>query len=191
MIVEDEDMHVADIKDHLANFGRYTVIAVASSGEEAMAKATANPPDVILMDIVLKGEMDGIETAKIIHSRFNIPVIYLTAYSDEERLTRAIATEPFGYILKPFQERELLAVIEMALYKHRVEEERIKLLNDLKAAKAHVKTLTGLLPICASCKRVRDDHGYWQRIEAYIEEHSDADFTHSVCPECTNKFFKQ
>jgi len=86
-------------------------------------EAEEKRPDLVLMDIVLQGEMDGIDTASQIRSRFNIPVVYLTAYSDEKILERARITEPYGYIIKPFNERELHINIEIALYKHRAERE--------------------------------------------------------------------
>ena len=120
MIVEDEMIVAGDIKKTLQD-KEYVVSTVVSSGEEAIKKAEADNPDLVLMDIVLKGEMDGIETAKQIRSRFNIPVLYLTAYADKKMLERAKITEPFGYIIKPFHEKELYSNIEMALYKHKAE----------------------------------------------------------------------
>jgi putative two-component system response regulator len=120
MIVEDEGIIGGYIKRVLQDMG-YAVSRVVSSGEEAIKKAQEDNPDLILMDIVLQGEMDGIEAASQIRSRFNIPVLYLTAYTNKKMLERAKITEPFGYIVKPFQERELHSNIEMALYKHKAE----------------------------------------------------------------------
>lgn len=122
LIVEDEIITAADIRESLQDMG-YTVLAIVSSGEEAIIKVEENNPDLVLMDIMLSGEMDGIETAKQILLRFNIPVVYLTAYSDKIILERAKITEPFGYILKPFNERELHINIEIAFYKHKMERE--------------------------------------------------------------------
>jgi len=119
MIVEDERIVAEDIRRSLENLG-YTVSAMVSSGEEAIEKAEDNP-DLVLMDIVLRGDMDGIETAQQLKSQFNIPVVYLTAYADDKKLQRAIVTEPYGYLLKPFEDRELHTAIEMALYKHEME----------------------------------------------------------------------
>ncbi|KYK28539.1 MAG: hypothetical protein AYK19_20790 [Theionarchaea archaeon DG-70-1] len=118
LIVEDESIVAKDIRKRLQNLG-YTVSAIASSGKEALQKAKDNP-DVVLMDIVLKGDMDGIEAAEHIRTG-GIPVIYVTAYADDKTLQRAKITEPYGYILKPFEDRELHTVIEMALYKHEME----------------------------------------------------------------------
>jgi PAS domain S-box-containing protein len=122
MIVEDERIVAEDIKEGLQNMG-YTVTSVAKSGEMAIEMAEKDRPDLVLMDIVLKGKMDGIETAKQFRSHFDIPVVYLSAYSDENILKRVKLTEPFGYIIKPFIEKELQVNIEMALYKHKMEKE--------------------------------------------------------------------
>ena len=120
LIVEDDRIVAEDIQSSLQNLG-YTVSAIAPSGAEALVRVKEGNPDLVLMDIVLKGKMNGIEAADQIRSQFDIPVVYLTAYADEELLDQARITEPFGYILKPFEERELNTVIEIALYKHKME----------------------------------------------------------------------
>jgi len=120
LVVEDEENLAQYIKFTLNNLG-YDISAVASSGEEAIQKASETQPDLVLMDIVLEGDMDGIEAAQQIRRLFDIPVIYLTGYTDSKTFKRAKITEPFGYLLKPFQKRELHTVIEMAIYKHRME----------------------------------------------------------------------
>jgi two-component system, cell cycle sensor histidine kinase and response regulator CckA len=120
MVVEDESIVAEDMKAMLEGFG-YTVPAVAFSGEEAVKKAFDTHPDLLLMDIVLKGQMSGVEAVERIRSRCNIPVVYVTAYADEKTVRRAKATQPFGYILKPFDARELQTAIEIALYKHQME----------------------------------------------------------------------
>jgi PAS domain S-box-containing protein len=120
LVVEDESIVAEHIRRSLQNMG-YSVPSVASSGSEAIKEVEDKSPDLVLMDIVLKGEMDGIETAMQIRSRFNIPVVYLTAYSDEKILERAKITEPYGYVIKPFNERDLHTNIEIALYKHMME----------------------------------------------------------------------
>ena len=120
LVVEDESLVAKDIQNMLRSLG-YEVIDVVSTGEEAIQLAEATAPDLVLLDIVLKGEVDGILAAERIWERFSIPVIYLTAYADETTLQRAKVTEPFGYILKPFDERELQTTIEMAFYKARMD----------------------------------------------------------------------
>jgi len=120
LVVEDEVITAKDIAETLKSQG-YDVPAIALSGEEAIQKAEAIRPDLVLMDIVLKGDVDGIAAARQIRDRFDIPVVYLTAYADSEIVKRARITEPFGYIIKPFEARELRTNIEMALYKHKAE----------------------------------------------------------------------
>jgi two-component system, response regulator PdtaR len=161
MIVEDEWTVAEEIKMVLQSF-EYSVTSMSSSGEEAIQNAEKDKPDLVLMDIVLEGEMDGIEAANEIRSRFNIPIIFLTAYTDEKILERASITEPFGYIVKPFVNEDLKIAIEIALYKHRVEKERKRLIEELQGALPRITTLSGLLPICPSCKKVRDAEGNWK-----------------------------
>ncbi len=121
LVVEDESITAKDIQETLKGYG-YDVPAVALSGEEAIEKTEQLQPDLVLMDIMLKGDVDGIGAAEQIHRRFDIPVVYLTAYANNKIIKRAKITEPFGYIIKPFEERELHTNIEMALYKHKTEE---------------------------------------------------------------------
>jgi CheY-like chemotaxis protein len=121
-IVEDEAIVANDIQETLKALG-YDVSGIAKSGETALEKIGAIRPDLVLMDIHLATKMDGVETAGRIQALYNIPVIYLTAYADKALLDRARVTEPYGYVIKPYDERELHSVIEMALYKHRIERE--------------------------------------------------------------------
>ena len=120
LIVEDEQIVAMDLRSTLEN-GGYSVLGLADRGEVALQKAQELRPDLILMDIGLKGEMDGIDTAILVRERFNLPVIFLTAFADQATLERARLAEPFGYLLKPFDEGELFIAIEMALYKHSME----------------------------------------------------------------------
>ena len=121
LIVEDENITAMDIETLLRGLG-YTVSAIVSSAEQAVASVDEVQPDLVLMDIILKGKTDGVEAARLIRSKFDIPVIYLTAFSDSATVQRAKITEPFGYVLKPFDERDLHTTIEMALYKHKMEQ---------------------------------------------------------------------
>lgn len=117
LVAEDERIVARVITDCLVRLG-YEVAGVAARGEDVIALALESPPNLILMDIRLKGKVDGIEAAACIHQTTDVPIVYLTAYADEAILARAKVTEPFGYILKPFEDNELRAGVEMALYKH-------------------------------------------------------------------------
>jgi len=121
MIVEDERITAEDIHDILTHLG-YAVTAVVSSGADAIREAERTKPDLVLMDIRIKGDMDGIEAAREIRERFGIPAVYLTAHADRETLDRAKLAEPLGYLIKPFHEAELLASIEMALHKQKADQ---------------------------------------------------------------------
>ncbi len=120
LIVEDENIVAIDLQKRLMNLG-YEIVGIVSTGEEAVQKAIATSPDLILMDVRLKGVMDGIEAASVLRLQYGIAVVYLSAYADNDTLKRASKTEPFGYILKPFEERELHTTIEMALYRRDLE----------------------------------------------------------------------
>src|SRR5579875_3417492 len=120
LVVEDESIVAKNIQSRLKKLG-YNVLALVSSGEEAIRRAEQTQPDLVLMDIVLKGDIDGVEAAKEIRARLNIPIIFLTAYADDNTLERAKVAEPFGYLLKPFEIRELRSAIEIAIYKYKIE----------------------------------------------------------------------
>ena len=119
LVVEDEAITAMDIQNRLKELD-YDVPAIASSGEGAIKRVEEIEPDLVVMDIILKG-MDGIEAAERIRDRFDIPVVYVTASLDEARLEKTKVTEPYGYIIKPFEDKELRPVIEMALQRHKLE----------------------------------------------------------------------
>jgi signal transduction histidine kinase len=146
LIVEDESIVALDLRYRLDGFG-YQVVAIADSGEEAIEKTAELAPDLVLMDIQLTGEIDGVETATQIRDGWNIPVIYITAYTDEETVDRAKVTRPLGYLVKPFDDRELHTIIEIALYRHRAEvaESRERALTDaLRASTAALNSTLDL-----------------------------------------------
>lgn len=125
LVVEDESIVSKDIQHSLKKLG-YNVVGAASTGERAFELAASEKPDIILMDIMLKGDINGIEVASRVKEELQIPVIYLTAYADESTLEKAKVTEPYGYIIKPFKEVDLHTSIEMALYKFSKEKEVLK-----------------------------------------------------------------
>jgi CheY-like chemotaxis protein len=117
LIVEDEAIVAMAIKKRLLSLG-YVVSGVAASGNDAINKVEGTYPDLVLMDILLKDDMDGITAADIIQKRFAVPVVFLTAHSDANTLERAKQVDPYGYIIKPFTERDLNTTIEIALHRH-------------------------------------------------------------------------
>jgi AmiR/NasT family two-component response regulator len=190
LVVEDEAIVSADIQDCLRSYG-YEVAGIADTGEDAIRLAVELEPDVILMDVMLNGPMMGTEAAAKIQATSKVPVVYLTANSNDATLFSAIETSPYGYIVKPFEPLSLRTNIEIAVFKHRAEREREALIKQLQAALAEIKTLKGMLPICGCCKRIRDDAGYWNQIEAYITRYSQATFSHGYCPACAVKTLEE
>ena len=152
LIAEDEKIVALDIKTSLESLG-YKVIGQVSQGETAIQKASSLHPDIILMDIVLKGAVDGIQAAEQIHKSLNIPVVFLTAHSDESTLARARLAEPYGFIVKPFDYRELASNIEIAIYKHKAEQARrdhlkqLKLINEIGKAVSRLQDVPSVLEV--------------------------------------------
>ncbi|MFY9749313.1 MAG: response regulator [Methanoregula sp.] len=123
LIVEDETIVAMTIEDALQEMG-YSVVGTVSTAEDAIKMAGDARPDLILMDIRIQGEKDGIAAAEEITAQYHIPIIYLTAHADEKTFKRAMKTQPYGYLIKPFRDRELHSTIEIALYKHRLLQQR-------------------------------------------------------------------
>ncbi len=188
LVVEDEAIVARHIQRRLKGLG-YQEPILTFCGEEALQKVSEQPVDLILMDINLGADIDGVATAEMMQTHFHIPVIYLTAFADEVTFQRAKLTEPYGYILKPFEVRELQIAIEMALHKHQAEQKREQLVAELREALATVKALSGIIPICASCKKIRDEAGDWFPPEVYIRDHSEAEFSHGICPGCIQRLY--
>ena len=193
LVVEDEAVIAMDIEDRLERMG-YEVVGNATNGEQAIKLAERHRPDLALMDIHIRGDRDGIEVAAIVAERFDIPCVFLTAYSDEATIQRAIRTQANGYLLKPFQDREMRATIELALTKHntsrQLAEYRTALeekVAELEQALKDVRQLKELLPICAWCKDVRREDGYWEEVTRYISSNSNTRFTHGICTSCLDK----
>ena len=138
LVVEDEIIVAEDIAGRLKKLG-YAVTATVASGEEALEKVAENRPDLVLMDIVLKGEMDGVTAAEKIRTRVDVPTVFLTAYADDKTLERAKLTNPFGYIIKPFQQNDLRVAIEIALHRHEIETKMREALKISEIAKESVE----------------------------------------------------
>jgi CheY-like chemotaxis protein len=152
-------------------------IASATSGEQAVDMARELRPDLILLDIMMPG-MDGLvvcRTLKTGEETCEIPIIFLTARTETQDIVDGFEAGALDHVTKPFQAVELLARVQTHI--------------ELKEALDRVRVLSGLLPICSFCKKIRDDRGYWNQAEAYITKHSDATFSHGICPACAEKHF--
>ncbi len=153
LVIEDESIVSKDIQHSLKRLG-YIVCGAASTGEKAIVLAEVEKPDIVLMDIMLKGEMNGIEAAEIVRREHKIPLIFLTAYADGATLNKAKITEPYGYIIKPFKEIDLHTSIEMALYKHKKEQE-VEKERDLFYSLVDVRDTNEFIFVKANSKLVK------------------------------------
>ena len=190
LVVEDESIVAKDIQNSLKKLG-YTVPSVENSGEDAIDAAGQYSPDLILMDIMLKGEISGIEAADQIRTRYQIPVIFLTAYADESTLSKAKVTEPYGYIIKPFKEIDLHTSIEMALYKHGKEQE-VKKERDLYSSIVLDKSVEDCIFVKSNSRlvKVKTQEIYFvEALKDYVIIHTkDAKYTvHSTMKDMLSK----
>ena len=181
--------------------GRYAVSRIlkqagfevleAASGEEALRLIDRNP-DLIILDVKLP-DIDGFEVCRRIKSNPAtdfIPILHLSAtYHDSESRVKGLEGGADSYLTHPVEPLVLIASIRALLRIRKGEAEREKLIRELQEALAKVKTLSGFLPICMSCKKIRDDKGYWEQVEVYIRDHSEAEFSHGICPECFKKLY--
>ena len=191
LIVEDESIVAKDIQTSLKKLG-YNVVGTCSSGTDAINAAEEHKPDMVLMDIMLKGDMSGIEAANKIKELLNIPVIYLTAYADESTLNKAKVTEPYGYIIKPFKEIDLHTSIEMALYKHEKEMEVKKERDILYSIVENKESSIGIIFVKSNSKLVKlntSDIYFVEALKDYVVINtSNAKYTiHSTMKEMEKK----
>lgn len=175
LIIDDSAENLKFLANILSKNGYEPVIS--RGGKQAMEFLKTESPDLILLDIMMP-ELDGYEVCRMLKEQpetREIPIIFLTAKTDTDSLVKGFESGGVDYIVKPFKTRELLA--------------RVKTHIELKRAREKIKTLEGILPICANCKKIRDDQGFWDRVENYIERHSAAVFSHSLCPECEKELY--
>jgi len=196
LVVDDTSANLKLLADILSAEGYQ--VRPADSGELALAAVAANPPELLLLDIRMPG-LDGFEVCRRLKAQpesRNIPIIFISAFGENAERVEGLKLGAVDFITKPFHREELLARVQTHLELRRLhvrlEEQAADLQGrnaELAAALANVKSLTGLLPICAGCKKIRDDMGYWSRVETYIEKNSDATFTHGLCPDCLNRLY--
>ena len=160
---------------------------VAHDGLAAWAALTADPvPSLAIVDWDMPG-MSGLEICGRIRSepsRAHIYVLFLTARDNRRDLIAALDAGADDYLAKPFDLDELRARVQVGLRVVTLQERLAEQVKELQASLSNVKRLRGLLPICSYCKRIRNDHDYWERVESYVMDHTDATFTHGICPDC-------
>lgn len=189
LIVDDKPENLTVLRQILTEHG-YRV-RPAISGEIALKTVQADLPDLILLDIVMPN-MDGYEVCRKLKAdeqTRQVPIIFISALDELEDKVKAFSEGGVDYITKPFQIEEVLARVNTHINLHSLQRCLEKKNTELQKALDEVKQLRGFLPICASCKNIRDDQGYWEAIEIYICDHSEAQFTHSICPDCATKLY--
>ncbi len=168
-------------------------VRVAQDGPSALESVRTQAPDLVLLDVRMP-DMDGLEVCRRLKSDAalqEIPVIFLSAANESEDILNGFKAGGADYVVKPFQSEELLARVRahLEIVKGRIATSR--LVHELQEALEQVKTLSGLVPICGSCKKIRDDQGFWNQMEVYIEAHSEAKFSHGICPECMARLYPE
>ena len=188
LLVEDDKVDQMVVERLVRDKGLPYDLKTALSVTEGIEQINKFKFDVILLDYQL-GDGTGMDLLKEIK---DTPVIFVTGSGSEEIAVQAMRDGAYDYLIKDPDRNYLIVLpstVQNVLARKRVEEERAKLIKELQGALAKIKTLSGFLPICSSCKKIRDDTGYWNQIEAYIQDHSEAEFTHSLCPECMKKLY--
>jgi len=182
LIVDDMPENIKILGELLRS--KYS-LHVATNGEKALNIAMSeSPPDLILLDIMMPG-MDGYGVCRRLketQQTKDIPVIFLSGKTETEDIVKGFHLGAVDYVTKPFRVEELIARVRTHLALKKAREE-------LEVALANVKQLSGMLPICANCKKIRDDKGYWQQVEEFVTDRSDAKFSHGLCPECVKKLY--
>jgi AmiR/NasT family two-component response regulator len=194
LIVEDDPL-VSEMFHGLLQDMGYTIAGRALDGKEAVEMTLACQPDLVLMDLELSN-IDGIEATRHISNCCPTPVVIVTAFETPELVKQASAAGASAYLVKPPDTGEIERAITMAIARfHDLTEMRrlnkkLQERNDeLQVLLDKVKRLSGMLPICANCKKIRDDEGYWQDVAVYIREHSEAEFSHGLCPDCMQTLY--
>lgn len=191
ILVVDDNPEIVRSTEHLLKHAGYST-ATASNGAEAMQVIQTFRPELALTDRDMP-EMDGIELCRRIKSDPGLDNIFViivsAAFTRTEEQSEGLEMGADSYIARPIANRELLARVDAYVRILRLYRELRDKNTELEAALAKVKLLSGMLPICSGCKKIRDDKGYWNQVENYVQKHSEATFTHGLCPECSDKYF--
>ncbi len=190
-MVDDTPENLRLLTDSLEKAGY--LVRPAPSGKMALSAARLYLPDLVLLDIRMP-EMDGYEVCQALkadEALREVPVIFISALDDTLDKVKAFGMGGVDYVTKPFQFEEVLARVETHLTLRRLQRERDKTIAELKAALDEVKQLRGVLPICVHCKQIRDDQGFWGRVDSYISQHSEVQFSHGICPTCRKELYPE
>lgn len=191
LIAEDDETSRLVLTANLKQWG-YEVL-VATNGQEALDQLEQpDPPMLAILDWMMP-VLDGVEVCRRVRANPALKSAYLillTAKGTEESIVQGLEAGANDYVAKPFKRRELQARLRVGLRVIQLQDELVRHVAQFEAALEQVKELQGLLPICSYCKRIRDDHNYWEQIDTYVAEHSKAEFSHGICPDCYEKIVK-
>ena len=202
LVAEDDALINDRTAKQLQRLG-YALAGRAYDGRQAVELTCECHPGVVIMDLQMidpdTGQEDpqaGFKATRAIQEQAPTAVVILTAHESPDLFREAGSAGASGYVVKPADDIDLDRAITIARARfedlqalRRLSEELGRRNEELLAAQTRIKTLSGLLPICSSCKRIRDDHGRWHEVEVYVRDHSDADFSHGLCPNCVSKYF--
>ena len=191
LLVEDDPESMDLVEQMLATIKDRKVASFPSANlSGALEMMKTGVFDAIISDLGLP-DSSGLETFAALRDQDQkVPIIILTGFNDVTLAIQAVRQGAQDYLIKSeISQNALVRALFYAVERNRLEEERKKLIRELREALARVKTLSGLLPICAACNKIRNDKGYWERVETYMEAHSDLKFTHGFCPECMTKLY--
>ena len=192
MLIEDSDEDAQLVREMLDDRGYDYVLKRTDRLSSGLRLLEEEFFDVLLLDLGLPDSAGFDALTQIRNQAPPLPIIILTGLSDEALAVKAISLGAQDYLVKGnFAADALYRYISHSIERQRLETERERLILELQEALSKVKQLSGLLPICASCKQIRDDKGYWTQVEVYMSEHTEIDFTHTVCPECTKKLYPE
>ena len=192
MLIEDSDEDAQLVREMLDDRGYDYVLKRTDRLSSGLRLLEEESFDVVLLDLGLPDSAGFDALTQIRNQAPPLPIIILTGLSDEALAVKAISLGAQDYLVKGnFAADALYRSISHSIERQRLETERERLILELQEALSKVKQLSGLLPICASCKQIRDDKGYWTQVEVYMSEHTEIDFTHTVCPECTKKLYPE
>jgi sigma-B regulation protein RsbU (phosphoserine phosphatase) len=190
LIAEDDLTSRQILEIMLAKWG-YEVVVACDGNEAWQAFQTHDPPPLAILDWMMPG-MDGVEVCRKVRESGTPPIVYiivLTAKDRKEDIVSALGAGANDYVLKPFERQELLARIQVGERMVKLQSALAERVEELQEALSQIKTLHGVLPICMHCHKIRDDQDAWQKLEQYVTQHSDAQFSHGLCPECMEKYY--
>lgn len=195
LLVEDNPDDVVLLEEMIGDLQRDDQITYNLTSANCLSDAIKNNGDefdVLLLDLTLPDSTGLDSLSKILEHKKNTPIIVLTGLDDEELAMMSLQKGAQDYLVKvQINSILLMRSISYAIERFNISKEKEKVIEELQSALGKIKTLSGLLPICSNCKKIRNDEGYWERIENYIKDHSNAEFTHGICPDCVKKLYPE